>query len=378
MAEPAKYLFEARRADGSAVAEYVAASGPDEARTLLEARGLTDIRILDNEMSAGLRALGERAGVEADLDVDLVSRFNPTPLALVLVAMRKNWLTHVIGLAIAAGVAYWSPGWALVVLAVEAGLTLFPGWIQWHQVEMHKSFWRGDFDRSERLARKLKGMSFHQSLPAIVVELDSRIANALVMKGDLAGALAMMEPWGRPEVAPLIGPTMYRTKVANLHFLARDWPRYLAITEEVLEATDQAEYARIDVAQLTARLGDDDARAAALLEGLDEARMPALHVAFVKWGRGVLHLRAGRNEEALRELTFSVEEMQRHAASPTIWGSLACASGYLCVAMARTGRQEAARGLFQSVRGIIGRHGEPRLQEWLREAGLSDKIQTPV
>jgi len=132
------------------------------------------------------------------------------------------------------------------------------------------------------------------------------------------------------------------------------------------------------VAQLTARMGDDDARAAALLEGLDEARMPALHVAFVKWARGVLHLRAGRDAEAMQQLTFSVEEMQRHAASPTIWGALAAATGYLCVAMARTGREEAARELYQSVRGIIGRHGEPRLLDWLREARLSDKIQTPV
>ena len=60
--------------------------------------------------------------------------------------------------------------------------------------------------------------------------------------------------------------------------------------------------------------------------------------------------------------------MQSQAAHPHAWGALSIVTAYLCVAMARTGRKDAARELYATVRSIVSFYGEDRLLAWLREA----------
>jgi hypothetical protein len=363
-----KYLFKALGPDGKEASDYVVADNMGDARLRLEATGHRDITVLDDEISAELRELAERSGVESDARVDLLSRYNPTPLALVSVALRKNSLWYAIGLLIVVATGlYWSMAAAGVSLLLLLAAILFPGWVQHQQNAIHLEFWKGRFDRSEKIARRLRGMSIAQAVPTILLELDSRIANARVMQKDFAGGVAVLAPWADSKA---VGATTYRTKLAHLHYLSRDWAGYVRIQEEILEASGNAAPARIDVGQLLARVGNDDTRAAALLDGFDLAALPPLYVAFIRWGRGVLALKQGRNAEALADLTHAVDAMQGQAAHPHAWGALSLVTAYLCVAMARTGRADAARELFATVRPIVSFYGEDRLLAWLREEGL--------
>jgi hypothetical protein len=216
-------------------------------------------------------------------------------------------------------------------------------------------------------ARRLRHFARFSGLHASMVEMDSRIAASLVKLGRKPEADALLEAWQGSEEIPA---TLVMTKKADLEFLARNWTAYLAAMERIYHAAGEADYAKIDLGQVTARVGEDTERAAALLDAVDNSAMGPLHHAFTDWGRGVLALRAGRNDEALARLAASVDAMQQMIENPIIWGALSLSTAYLCVAMARTGRREAAAQMFAGVRSIAEWHGEDRLLGWLREEGL--------
>lgn len=370
-----KYLYEAKGGDGKVRSGYMAADTFAQAREQLLAQGFRDVALIDDDLTAELRLFGERDGnVAPGADMDLSLRYRPTAWSVAWLALRVNGLWVVGAFLLAAYLwSAGSPGWAFVLLALVLLPATFPAWVQWRENEILREFWRGNYESSERIARRIRGMGFLARSPAGQLELDGRIAAAMVKRGDLAGAIALLAPWQGSDKVPAPTPLI---KLANLHFLARDWPRYIEAQDRILEST-QADFARIDLAQVLARMGDDDARAHALLDGVDTRALGPLQLAFIGWGRGVLALRAGRDEAALRELAQAVDEMQKMGGNPLVWGALALSTGYLCVAMARCGLGERARAMFASVQAIVERHGEDRLLEWLREASLRPSRSDP-
>jgi hypothetical protein len=365
---PRRYLYEAKGDDGKVKCGYMAADTLAHAREQLLALGLREVALIDDDLTAELRVFGERAGsVEPGADMDLALRYRPTAWSVAWLALRANGIWVVAALLLAAYLwSAGSPGWALALVALVLLPATFPAWVQWRENEILREFWRGNYESSERIARAMRAMRFVSRSPIAQLELDGRIAAAMAKRGDLAGAIAQLEPWQGSDKVPAPTPLV---KLANVYFLARDWPRYIQAQDRILEST-QADFARIDLAQVLARMGDDDARAAALLDSVDVRALGPLQLAFIGWGRGVLALRAGRDEAALRELAQAVNEMQKMGGNPLVWGALALSTGYLCVAMARCGLRERARAMFASVQPIVERHGEDRLLEWLRAAGL--------
>jgi hypothetical protein len=363
-----KYLYEARGGDGKVRNGYMAADTFAQAREQLLAQGLRDVALIDDDLTAELRLFGERAGnVAPGSDMDLALRYRPTAWSAAWLALKVNGAWVVAAFLLAAYLwSAGSPGWAGVLLALVLLPATFPAWVQWRENEILREFWRGRYESSERIARGMRGMRFVAKSPSAQLELDGRIAAAMVKRGDLPGAIAVLAPWQGSDKVPPPTPLI---KLANLHFLARDWPRYVDAQDTILEAT-QADFARIDLAQVLARMGDDDARAQALLDAVDTRALGPLQLAFIGWGRGVLALRAGSNDAALRELAHAVNEMQKTGENPVVWGALALSTGYLCVAMARCGLGERARAMFASVHRIVEWHGEDRLLEWLRAEGL--------
>lgn len=270
-----------------------------------------DVAVIDDDLGAELRLFGEREGnVAPGADMDLALRYRPTAWSAAWLALRANglWVAGAILLAACLWSAGWT-GWAYGIFALLLPLATFPAWVQWRENEILREFWRGNYGSSERIARGLRGMRFVARSPTAQLELDGRIAAAMAKRGDLAGAIALLEPWQGSDKVPAPTPLV---KLANVYFLARDWPRYIQAHDRMLEST-QADFARIDLAQVLARMGDDDARAGALLDAVDTRAFGPLQLAFIGLGRGVLALRAGRDEDALRELARAGDVRQRAA-----------------------------------------------------------------
>lgn len=363
-----KYLYEARTREGEEKRGYVSAGSLAEAKAQVQGEGFLEYTLLDDDNTAQLREAMEAAGFEADAEVDLLGRYHPSAVGLMAIAVRKNWIALVVVLGFAAALWIWGyPVGSLVLVLVCAGTVAFPGWVQWEQNQLYRRFWAADYEGSIRSARRLRRFAKASGLQASMVEMDARIAGALVKLGRKGEADALMNAWQGSDKVPA---TLVMTKKADLEFLARNWAAYVAAIERIYHAAHEADYAKIDLGQVTARLGDDDERAGALLAAVDNSAMGPLHHAFTEWGRGVLALRAGRNDEALGRLAASVDAMQQMIENPIIWGALSLSTAYLCVAMARTGRGEAARQMFAGVRPIVEWHGEDRLIQWLRAEGL--------
>ena len=363
-----KYLYEAKTASGTQKSGYVDAISVADARVRLKTQGLSSVVVIDDDLTASLRETSERAGVAADSDVDMLVRYKPSAWRFAWLGFRRNWILHA---AFAGAVFYLATAGmiasALAVAVVALAIALFPGWITWQQNELYRQFWAGHWDASERIARRLRKMWFVQSAPTVLLELDSRIASALMKKGDVVGAMRAMAPWEASDKVPAHAVVV---KVGGLYFLGRDWKAWLAAQERGFEMSAGSDTSKIDVAQVLARVGDDDARATALLDDVETAGLAPLAIAFLEWGRGVIALNGGQNDEALGHLAVSVGEMQKMGENPLLWGALATATGYLALAMARTGRREAARAMLADVKSIVEWHAEDRLLDGLRAEGM--------
>lgn len=361
-----KYLYESRQ-HGRLRRGYVRARSIDEAKEMVAEGMFGDAVLLDDDNIAALREAGEKDGAPVDLEVDIMTRYRPSALALMYVAVKRNWVLGIIALA---GLWWWlrtgELGWAVASVGLWAAAIAFPGWAQWEQNHMWRTFWAGDYAASERSARRLRAVPLFRAMGAAHIELDSRIAAALVKQGRGDEAMAMMEAWigsGRvPAATPLV-------KLAELHFIAGRPADYIATLERVLAESGEADYALIDVGQVNARMGEEG-RAEELLGRVRIESMGPLHHAFRDWGQGVLLLRRGDPQAALPLLARAAEHFQAMGANPVTWGGIALCAGYLCVAMARSGRRPEAKAMFASVEPIVTRHGEDRLLGWLRDEGL--------
>ena len=363
-----KYLFEGRDQRGGAQSGYIEAESVDQARERLELRGLQEAVLLDDDLGADTRRLGEESGFTADSSVDLFSRYHSGVAAIALLAVRKNAVLIAIGALLAAYLAFsGSHAWALGVAACDLLLVAFPAWTQWQHNELYARFWRRDYEGSERVARRLAAVPMLRRVKPLRLELDGSIAGARICRGRTAEGFAIMSAWEADADMPR---PMVLAKMSGLYFLARDWPGYLGVLEEALQASGNADYARIDLAQSLARVGDDDARARELLAGVNARALGPLHLAFIAWAEGVLALRAGDDPRALQALTRAVAQMEKIASNPVLWGALALCIGYLAVALARTGARDRAAEALAMVQPIVETHAEDRLIGWLRDAGL--------
>lgn len=363
-----KYLYEVGGKSG-----HVDADSVDDARRRLAGAGYTDAVVHDDDFLSDLRAADEKqAGIKRPADLEVLLRHDASALGLTLYVLRKNWVAIAVlaaaaGLLAATGAAWWIWVIALAIAASVGYALLFPGWLQWQQNEMHRRFWAGDWEASESIARRLRGLDMVKRIPAACLEFDARVAGCRVMKGDVAGAYALVAPWqNHPELAKGV----WLAKANNLHFLARDWRRLLEGTERFFDECGQSDTAKIELAAALARYGDDDARAAALLDAIDPLRLVPIQIAFAQWTRGVLLLKRGDDDAAVAALAAAAGEMQKLAVNPLSWGAVALSTAYLSVAMARTGRRDAARAMLDSARSIVERHGEDLLLGWLRTEKL--------
>lgn len=362
-----KYLYESRKPDGSVRRGYLRAGSVEEAKEMVAEGMFGEAALLDDDNSAAIRAAGEREGAPEDLEVDILTRYKPSVVALMFIAVKRNWLLAVVALA---GVG-WSlhsgqAGWAVVAVGLWAAAIAFPGWAQWEQNHMMRTFWAGDYAASERSARRLCAVPLFRAMGTAHLELESRIAAAMAKQGRVQEAIAMIQAWDGSGRVP---PTTPLIKLAELYFVAGRPDDYVATLERVLELSGEADYALIDVGQVNARMGSE-ARAAELLARVDIESMGPLHHAFRDWGEGVLELRRARPDAALPCLARAAEHFQAMGANPLTWGAIALCVGYLSVAMARTGRRTEAKAMFASVAGIVSRHAEERLRQWLQDEGL--------
>ncbi len=361
-----KYLYEATTR-GERATGHVAADSVADARQRLEATGHSAVVIHDDDFKADLRTAGEKeSGLDRPADLEMLIKRNPTALGSMVYWARKNWLSIAVAIVLfgifsVTHVPWWAWGLTIAFAAFIAYSIALPGWLQWQHNEMYRAFWAGEWKRSESIAARLRGARVVKKLDSVKLEFDARIAACRVMMGQAEEGYRLLDPWA--------SHPNYWIKLGTLHYYARDWNGALAIQERIFRDSGK-DTSRIDLAQMLARYGDDDARAAELLDALDPSAIVPAQVAFIGLGRGVLALKSGANEEALGHLSVAANQFQEMAANPLTWGGVAIGCGYLAVALSRTGDPQRARLFLEPLRSIVERHAEDRLIGWLRAERL--------
>jgi hypothetical protein len=332
------------------------AASLEHLRMQLEAQGYTDIEFVDDELSARLRAQRPEDGrprTQADFRLEAKFRHGTTPGQLWLLAIRKAWLPFALmGGAAAYGVRADKPAWTVGAIA----FLVFWLWMMQRGLaraerynDLLRAYARGDWAHSRKLIDALRGDASLAGNEQLQADLQFRSAALRAIGGDLAGALADVEPL-RTSAQGAGG--MFASRVASIHYLSGDVDGFLRNMEQGWEASGRAQLQQLDLAFANARVGDP-ARARELLAGVERRNLSALHQPIATATEGLIAQREGQDAQAVDKLTDGVTGLGAFGANPAVWPILGILLGHQGLALARTGQREAARAVLEGWRDIV-------------------------
>jgi hypothetical protein len=375
----AKILYSATDPNGQTVEGFVDAVSVAQARDLLAARSLCDIRVHQEVAMAEDPAKFDGL---SDHDVQRLAAFKlrvmrkPGLMTVLREVASRLQLALVADLAlITAAVVMQRWGWASLLLV----LALLPfGLAAWryrrvqHYQQLLEAFAVGHWSRVEHLAQKVRsGAAVPQMLD---FDLDVRVATGQVRRGQpLEDALASLSGW-----ADKLGahhPGLLDCRLASVHAAAEDRRGFVQRMRAACEASGQEPARVMDLALAEARFGDD-LRARQLLHGLDASLLPEHASGFVHWAHGVLALRAA-DDVALKHLNAAVADFlalaDQHA---SVWTALAFCACDQAMALRLAGRTPEARKTLSKVWPVLLAHADKPLIHVLKQEILAPAAAT--
>ncbi len=351
--------------DGPPEANYIEAETEREAVAALKAQGYTGILLYEFAAAARLRKEREKfnsalARANAISEIEMYEA--PGWKALIRLFWRSSWWCLPLAAAFIAGAA-WSEAWWPLVVGI--GLLSLVGYIFWQfravmdMVRQAEAFAVGDWATVRHLGGRLRKARALRQTPTGPFEVEAKIAYAEIAQAEsaasepLATVLRRLETWqGKIPV-----PGLYENLLALLYHKAEDYPGYVASMRRAGEVQRDSPMTLGDWALAEARLGDVEV-AASLLDEIDPEILPAPLQAFHPWLAGVIALREDRNEEALAHLQAAVDSFLAYGKNPLTWPPFALCAGACALALARAGKNDAAKKLVQRVWPILKAHGD--------------------
>jgi hypothetical protein len=361
-----KYLFEFVDAQGKHGHDFVDAVSVDEAHRQVDiaagSHGYREARLLDDDLAAQLREqrLPSHLDTKTLARVEAISRHGVGRWSLFLESLRANrWFLLASGTMLAAGPLL---GWRLASYVGAAGLVLHV--VLFVSGSKHSGLYNellrasafGDWDKVFVLADRMQPAREQSS--QIAFDLDVRRAMAMAATQRLDQGLALVNQWESRNPQPR---GIYWGRRAGVFAKAGDYANFIACMRRSFEESNEAIWARIDLALAIARVGDDPHEALELLRHQSIATQPPSTARFVHWARGVALMRIGDIHGAELSLAQAVDGFMTQAENPAVWSSLALASGALAVAGSMNGRKDQARALLTPLRPIFDVYADPAL-----------------
>ncbi len=365
----AKLLYSALTPKGVRTEGFVDAGSADEARRVLQARGLGQIE-LHGGTSTG-----------HDIDLDKLSPGEQAALARVQLelarsptlgnAIRGNlmagrwWLTCMGAvLAVAAWHGAW--GWAalaLVLLLAPVVMTLWAWRSVGRYLAMIRAFSIGRWDTASTLIRQLEPAAVDQ--PQTGFDLAVRAAQIALRRRPLDDVLRDLEPW-REKVAAW--PGQFESRTSTLYFYAEDLDGCTRVMKRALEENPDDPSIQVDHALVLARAGRSDEAEVAFAR-IDRTLLPPHGQGFVAWIRGRIQLERGE-PAAAATLKQAVASLLALKDQPAVWTALAAASGDYAIALHQQGRSDEARRQLERVWPILTAHAQPSFLNLVEREGL--------
>lgn len=370
-----KLLYRATNAEGKRQAGYVEADSAEEAVARLKTTGFTDIDLHRATAGAALRSrlagLSETESAQlAEFELHAIE--TPTDLWWLLRAVARRWWGWVVAdlFVLLIGVILGNLRWVGLALGLLALLFGIPAWRfrhARHYDQLLRAYAVGDWARAEKLIAKLSGASESRNL-----EFDLAIRSAVIQarQGELAAALASLEPW-RARLRDRF-PALFPGRVAAVHAAVDDYAAFVAHMNEALALSNGDPQCGVEAALAEARFGSVE-RAQSLLEAVNQEALPVGGRAFIQWTRGMIALRQGA-PTAQGVLAQAVAGFLARSAMPANWMALAACSGAYALALARDGKTDEARMILDRVAPVLTVHGDVPLRAGLRDALGEDAL----
>lgn len=340
--------YRATAADGRVVEDFVDAVSAREAVEQLQARGLSQVQLLEEP------ALAEQHDQAA---ADTVPLPDIARLHAAMTRPGSGLLT--VWKQVLRGARWWLAFGLLLVLfglfkangfftLLGAAMLVLPfalSGLSWRHVARYEAFLRasahGRRAEMQRLASLLRGAVKDAGLQ---FDLAVHEAGFVAREQGLDAALAMVEPH-RDAVAQR-APEMFNARVALLHLAADDAEGFVRLMQQACEDSGRDPSRALDAALAHARCGDP-AQARALLDGVDTRLLPALAESFHAWTCGVL----ARHEDGDGREAFSraLAGFSEHARLPAVWSAVATCGCDAALELARHGQHAAAHELLATV-----------------------------
>lgn len=356
------YLFRARDATGAAVEDRLDASTLGQARYMLELRGFSDIEFYspenaDDVQRASLSGTGVEPAQPGDgtAGIEIAAQKRKGLAAQLLWAVGQH--SFIFGPLLLWNWWSWrgdrpfgwgdwlgfvaTPLYLVVFVMMVLPLTIFT-------VMLEAAVW-SDWPKQQRcirLARLLRTV-MRTGIPEN--ELIFREANGLAAQGNLAGALALVEPLrGHPDLAEYL----FVGRLSSVYEYAGDYAGQLRCVEQAVALNPDTTDGWIDVASVQIRRFRNVAAARAALEKIADREFSEMVRGVYLLVQGMVAVEAGEPAEAERHLRESEQVLTKFGLA-LIQAFEAELQAYLALALAAQGRGPEAHPAYQRVRPLL-------------------------
>ncbi len=367
------YLFEATDVAGKRRTDHLQAASVRTLLAQLQAEGLRDIQMLDDELTASLRALRPQANrpksrLDWQFEADIL-RFQGFRFGRYL--LRKMTIPLAL-LAVYAAYALWQASLVdgVIVLVVAAILAAILGsaYVTFTQLmAFQAAYVEGRWADVARLGARLRANKRLCQNVHNRVELAFRMAGQAAVAGDMPAALAQVMPLQNQTELP---DGMFETGTATLYYLAQDYPAALAHMEQALRAGGRCHnMLMLDVAQMHARIGDAE-RSRSCLTQVQTDELTRLQRAVFDLTQGILYLREQDVAAALPLLAQAHRLTQSCHSPPLVRVCAALCAAYYALALARQGETALAQQILRPWRVVVPTVVPAPVLKQLQQLGL--------
>ena len=340
------YLFEGTDVTGRRRTDHLPAASVRTLLTQLHAEGWRDIQMLDDEVTASLRALRPQANrpksrLDWQFEADIL-RFQGLGFGRYL--LRKMAIPLVL-LAAYAVYAIWQrslfDGAIVLVVAAIQAVMMGSAYGSFKQLmTFQTAYVEGRWADVERLGARLRANHRFSQNAHNRVELAFRMAGQAAAAGDMQTALAQVMPMQNQAELP---DGLFETQTATLYYLAQDYPATLAHMEQALRMGGRCRnMLLLDVAQIHARIGDAE-RSRSCLAQVQTDELTQLQHALFDLTQGILSLREQDVTAALPLLAQAHQSTRCYHSPPLVRLGAALCAAYYALALAQQGEGASAK-----------------------------------
>ncbi len=381
------FSFRAKTQNGKIIIDRINAETVEEAWLILERKGYTAIELLDNEITAiklndensrlRLQFSAEKAlamQAQKSIVLKLVRKFFSFPYISILLILLSGFIylyttsfldEYGLLFRTSAGDIRWELVYKFILLSKDFYvylIILVVGYLLWfakmvmpmvmYNQALEASAWCR-WREVEHWMRRLQYWKNRFKIPFPEHELLFRLATAEAAQGRLDEALQRV---AHLETDSSLIPGFYHCRLASLFLVTRNFRQALDYQRKAFEINPSSTNTISLAHTLAQRFGDYSA-AQALLDDVNDKKLPLMEKLFACYVRGIIALETGHPNQACQYLE-EVFSLGRNFGLPLMQGMLLEVSAYYALALVAIGKAEIAEKHFKRAYPMLITQGE--------------------